>query len=510
MKMQIEDLMDLYVGEDAAELGERLPPLPEPGKGRRKPVVPRKKHSHVRRTVGIAASILIVLGIAGALMLGFGNRQAGSTLAPGETPPNVSQWGVIPSEEPDSASESEQEAAQSDVDMQLEADMINPVLMEGVSSDYIEYSLNRCQGNLFFDGKQYYTLRDGQIVPTEVQTIHIDFYAYGDWDLYIDYIIDQDGNLALRDRSQNDVYFYVKPVSGSSDTLRVTVRRLEQSHVENCDYPVFYNIETGEIMDPLANVPELFDYGDMSIAQISPDMRWAMVHTFEYEEDGDSYFQTGGDNYLCNLEDGAMVRVHDLLPIDENWGFYPSDMDQTNAFWGSDDTLYVWLYEQMEDSVLAEDDKIWLAAYDPEERTLRYAKRCINSTSTIIYTEGRDYIGNYGDFYNYNNVPQTGILVTDAQDGSQWRMKDIFLGGHSAEIPNRMVFEGSDVSVYLVDEVDKGYVCLNDLLTMPEEMIEAITLQSENFLCIYTERGCYCYVIPDDLSFEPLIQVQVS
>ena len=69
MKMQIEDLMDLYVGEDAAELGERLPPLPEPGKGNRKPVVPRKKHSHVRRTVGIAASILIVLGIAGALML---------------------------------------------------------------------------------------------------------------------------------------------------------------------------------------------------------------------------------------------------------------------------------------------------------------------------------------------------------------------------------------------------------------------------------------------------------
>lgn len=32
MKMQIEDLMDLYVGEDAAELGERLPPLRNPEK----------------------------------------------------------------------------------------------------------------------------------------------------------------------------------------------------------------------------------------------------------------------------------------------------------------------------------------------------------------------------------------------------------------------------------------------------------------------------------------------
>ena len=160
MKMQIEDLMDLYVGEDAADLGERLPPLPEPGKGRRKPVVLRKKYSHVRRTVGIAASILIVLGIAGALMLGFGNRQAGSTLAPGEAPPSVSQWGVIPSEEPDSVPSSVEETAESAMDVQGEEATSDYLLFENVSSDYEDRFLNRCQGNLFFDGKQDYTLRD--------------------------------------------------------------------------------------------------------------------------------------------------------------------------------------------------------------------------------------------------------------------------------------------------------------------------------------------------------------
>ena len=319
MKMQIEDLMDLYVGEDAADLGERLPPLPEPGKGRRKPVVLRKKYSHVRRTVGIAASILIVLGIAGALMLGFGNRQAGSTLAPGEAPPSVSQWGVIPSEEPDSVPSSVEETAESAMDVQGEEATSDYLLFENVSSDYEDRFLNRCQGNLFFDGKQYYTLRDGQIVPTEVQTIHIDFYAYGDWDLSIDYIIDQNGNLALRDRSQNDVYFYVEPVSGSSDTLRITVRRLEQSHVENCDYPVFYNIETGETMDPLANVPELFDHGDPSVIQVSPSRRWALVDCFEYVEDGDSYFQTGHNEYLCNLETGSMVLLEDAMYTCPPW-----------------------------------------------------------------------------------------------------------------------------------------------------------------------------------------------
>lgn len=494
MKMQIEDLMDLYVGEDAAELGERLPPLPEPGKGRRKPAVPRKKYSHVRRTVGIAASILIVLGIAGALMLGFGNRQAGSTLAPGETPPNVSQWGVVPSQGPDSASESEQEAAQSDVDMQPEADKINPVLMEGVSSDYIEYSLNRCQGNLFFDGKQYYTLLDGQIVPTEVQTIHIDFYAYGDWDLYIDYIIDQDGNLALRDRSQNDVYFYVEPVSGSSDTLRITVRRLEQSHVENCDYPVFYNIETGEIMDPLANVPELFDYGDPSSILVSPSRRWALVDCFEYVEDGDSYFQTGHNEYLCDLETGSMVLLEDAMYTDDM-----QNLELTNAFWGSDDTLYVWFSER----TALEEDAYWMTAYVPESGMRGELHRCLNDPHNI-HTEARDYLG---EFYDAGGLLY--LLVTDAANGTQWTLTDVDLNGSTccSEVPNRLVLAVSD-QVYLVDEVDKGYVCLNDILTMPEEMIEAITLQTENLLCIYTERGCYCYVLPEITETTPLTQWQ--
>mgnify|MGYP002766940928 FL=1 len=494
MKMQIEDLMDLYVGEDAAELGERLPPLPEPGKGNRKPVVPRKKHSHVRRTVGIAASILIVLGIAGALMLGFGNWQAGSTLAPGETPPAVSQWGVVPSQGPDSASESEQEAAQSDVDMQPEADKINPVLMEGVSSDYIDRSLNRCQGNLFFDGKQYYTLRDGQIVPTEVQTIHIDFYAYGDWNFFMDYIIAEDGSIALRDCSQNDIYFRISRIPGCSDTVMVTVRRVEESHVENCDYPVFYNIETGEIMDPLANVPELFDYGDPSSILVSPSRRWALLDCFEYVEDGDSYFQTGHNEYLCDLETGSMVLLADAMQLDET-----QNLQEENAFWGSDDTLYVWFSEQTGE----ENVPYWIAAYTPESGTLRYLNRCLNDPHNI-HTEARDYLG---EFYDAGGLLY--LLVTDAANGTQWTLTDVDLNGSTccSEVPNRLVLAVRD-RVYLVDEVEKGYVCLNDLLAMPEEMIDAITLQSENFLCIYTERGCYCYVLPEITETTPLTQWQ--
>lgn len=378
--------------------------------------------------------------------------------------------------------------------MQPEADKINPVLMEGVSSDYIEYSLNRCQGNLFFDGKQYYTLRDGQIVPTEVQTIHIDFYAYGDWNFSMDYIIAEDGSIALRDCSQNDIYFRISRIPGSSDTVMVTVRRVEESHVENCDYPVFYNIETGEIMDPLANVPELFDYGDPSSILVSPSRRWALVDCFEYVEDGDSYMQTGHNEYLCNLETGSMVLLADAMQLDET-----QNLQEENAFWGSDDTLYVWFSEQTGE----ENVPYWIAAYTPESGTLRYLNRCLNDPHNI-HTEARDYLG---EFYDAGGLLY--LLVTDAANGTQWTLTDVDLNGSTccSEVPNRLVLAVGD-RVYLVDEVEKGYVCLNDLLAMPEEMIEAITLQSENFLCIYTERGCYCYVLTEITETTPLTQWQ--
>ncbi len=496
MKMQIEDLMDLYVGEDAAELGERLPPLPEPGKGNRKPVVPMKKRSHVRRTVGIAASILIVLGIAGALMLGFGNRQTGSTLAPGETPPSVSQWGVIPSEEPDSSPSSVEETAESAVETETEEAMQDYLLFEGMSTDSIERSLISCQGNLFYDGIRYYTVRDGQLISTEAQNIDINFYAYGDWNFSMDYIIAEDGSIALRDCSQNDNYFRISRIPGSSDTVMVTVRRLEETHVENCNYPVFYNIETGEIMDPMANVPELFDYGDPSLL-VSSSRRWALAHCFEYVEDGDSYMQTGDNKYLCNLENGSMVLLEDAMYTDDM-----QNLESINTFWGSDDTLYVWLQERQDSDAIGEKPNIWLAAYVPESGTLRYLKRCPDSPYSF-QTDARDYIGDL-----YENEAGVSVLVTDAMDGSQWQIPDVYLGSCYDEIPNRMVLDGTDGKVYLVDEAEKNYTCLNDVLTLPEEELLVISLQSENLLCIYTERGCYCYVIPENLEMHPLAQWQ--
>ena len=505
MKMQIEDLMDLYVGEDAAELGERLPPLPEPGKGHRKPVVPMKKRSHIRRTVGIAASILIVLGVAGALMLGFGNRQTGSTLAPGETPPNVSQWGVIPSEEPDSVPSSVEDSEVTPEVSQVEENTtlpstepaettdvpVTPDIMPLISVSAQAEDNWKCDGNLLYADGQYYTAVGEEIQPVEPTTVHIDFYAYGDWDFYIDYIHDQNGNIALRDRSENDIYFRVSRWHGSKDTVKVTVRRVDQGITDNSNYPVFYHLDTGELSDPLANVPELYDHGQVSDIEVSDDLRWGLASIYS-----DGYYEY----YLCNLESGEMVALSDCLAP-----YYPAELLEyeihfSSVFWGIDGTLYAWINGSGSDGTF----KKWLMAYEPDTDTLRY---CRESTSSA--GGGMDYGQEFIHTFEAGRA-----VITACGDGSQWSPDGIktenFSGNYWDETDNRMVFQAGDGNLYLVDDTTLSWVNLSRFLSLPEDEIISVMFPDDDFLCVYTQNGVYGYVIPDNLPSEPLTQVNVS
>ncbi len=503
MKMQIEDLMDLYIGEDAAELGDRLPPLPELGQTRRKPSAPIQKRSHIRGVLGLAASVLIVLAVAGALVLGFGNRQTGSTLAPGETPPNVSQWGIVPSESPSSEESSEMTSEISTAeqtedaaipstepaettDVPLTPDIVPQLTASARAEDNWE-----CDGNLLYADGQYYTAVDGEIQPVEPTTVHIDFYAYGDWDFYIDYIHDQDGNIALRDRSENDIYFRVSPWPGSKDTVKVTIRRVEKTITDNSNYPVFYHLDTGEISDPLANVPELYDHGQVSDVQVSDDLRWGLAAVYS-----DGYYEY----YLCNLESGEMAALSDCLAP-----YYPAELLEneihfTSVFWGIDGTVYAWINGRGSDGTF----KKWLMAYEPDTDTLRY---CRESTSSA--GGGMDYGREFVHTFEAGRA-----VITACGDGSQWSLDGIktenFSGNYWDETDNRMVFQAGDGNLYLVDDTTLSWMNLSHFLSLPEDEIIAVLLPDNDFLCVYTQNGVYGYVIPDNLPSEPLVAVEVS
>lgn len=505
MKRNIVDLMDLYVGKDAVRLAEEFP-IPdisnasvEPD-GRLRPL-PRKL-AHPYRWAAVAASVLLVLGIAGAMLLRlYLGSSAPDTLAPAE--PAQTEWGYgAPSPAvtmPALPESSEDAQPDSRLDVNGETEPA-PVLQ--ISQVEYDDTSQPCYGNLFYDGNQYYTRRNGLVTPAEVEQLHIDFHAYGDWDLNIDYLIAEDGTLALRDRSENEYYFHVEPVYGSGDTLRITVRRLEHCHVENCDYTVFYNIRTGETLDPLANVPTLFDYGDPGVTLISPDLHWALVRVFGYVETDTSYMQTGVGFYLCDLQNGTMERVDNLLPTDESQNLDLGAMDVQNAFWGTDSTLYVWLYQSAHQDTVSSEDQIWLAAYVPGDWSLCYVRRVLN-WETSIREDGRDYLGNF-----YDRVKDIGVLVTDAAAGTQWQLVEPAYDTCWSEVPNWMLFV-SNQQVYLVDEAEHRYACLSDILLLPEgEEINAVELMTGDFLCVYTDSCCTLCAVPEEteLEWQPLTE----
>lgn len=498
MKMQIVDLMDLYVGEDAAELGDRLPPLPEIGQQRGKPSVPMKKSPRFRKTLGLAASILIVLGIAGALFLGLGSGKTGdNTLSPGEEPPAVTQWGTVPSESPSSeessemtpevspAGQTEHTTIPSTAPAENTDVLLTPDIMPQLTASAQAEDNWNCEGNLLYAGGQYYTAVDGEIQPVEPTTVHIDFYAYGDWDFYIDYIHDQDGNLALRDRSENDIYFRVTRWPGSRDTVKVSIRRVEKGITDNSNYPVFYHLDTGELSDPLANVPELYDHGNVSDVQVSDDLRWGLAAIYS-----NGFFEY----YLCNLESGEMVALSDCLTP-----YYPSEIPEneiqfSSVFWGIDGTLYAWIYGSGSDGTFKE----WLMAYEPDTDTLRY---CRDSTSNA--GGGMDYGREF-----VHTFEASACVITACADGSQWTLDGIKtekLGGSNwDETDQRMVFQGDDGNLYLIDDTTLSWVNLSHFLSLPEDEIISVMLPDNDFLCVYTQNGVYGYVIPDDLPSETL------
>ena len=504
MKMQLEDLMDLYIGEDAAELGDRLPPLPEIGQTRRKPSAPIKRHSHIRSVLGLAASVLIVLGVAGALFFGLGNgKTGGTTLSPGESQPAVSQWGIVPSESPapeesremtpevSSAEQTEDTLIPATEPAEITDVPVTPDIMPQITVSAQAEDNLKCEGNLLYADGQYYTAVDGEIQSVEPTTVHIDFYAYGDWDFYIDYIHDQNGNIALRDRSENDIYFRVSRWPGSKDTVKVTIRRVEKTITDNSNYPVFYHLDTGEISDPLANVPELYDHGQVSDVQVSDDLRWGLATVYS-----DGYYEY----YLCNLESGEMVALSDyLIP------YYPSEIPENeihfvSAFWGVDGTVYAWINGRESDGTFKE----WLMAYEPDTDTLRY---CRESTSNA--GGGMDYGQEFIHTFEAGRA-----VITVCGDGSQWSLDGIktenFSGNYWDETHNRMVFQAGDGNLYLVDDTTLSWMNLSHFLSLPEDAIINVMLPDNDFLCVYTQNGVYGYVIPDNLPSEPLVAVEVS
>lgn len=507
MKIRIVDLMDHYYGDTG-----KLDAPRARGTAPKTQFAPRGPH----RALLMAAVLLLVVTGGVALGLGLGRTPNGAeALTEGGSAAEsiqemqsaqeaVSVQETLPSELSGIVPEIEnqQAAPEGMVQAGIRAQVIDGAYDIGATS---------CEGNLLYVGGSYYTMTENGPEPVEVQNLTTTVELYGTWNVSLDYAV-IDGELCFRTlkRPNNFDSATAYVLKGSSDTVMLMIFRQDMAIVDRCSYMFFYNIFTGEITDPLANVPELFDHGSMSSVRFNNSCTRALVHYYGVDdmEQGDNY------TYVCDLATGEMQRVSTLLepylPEDEADGtvWYENSM----AMWADDDTLLLWQVrsvpqgniEEMTDKEILEQDpwdrSVWLFAYNVAAGELQYMKQNVDMQPMNMGT------GDFGNRYlHYCEYDPTRFRIVNAYTGEAYTV-DMSVGSPSGNdwscSESKWIIRDGN-AICLVDDTQMAWTDLGAELAWPEEAVNYVHLVTDDWLCLMTETQVYCYRIPDDLSMTP-------
>lgn len=401
-------------------------------------------------------------------------------------------------------------------------------IIHGEESDTSYY----CYGNLLCVGSAYYTMTDNGPVPLETKNLHTTVELYGTWEVDIDYAF-VDGELVLHNNTSTARYTIVdgqeieeteyfaqygewpetvyepsvavaSPVEGSTDTVMLQIIR-QDAVVSGLSYPFFYNILTGEISDPLSNVPKLFQHTYFSGFVFNSSRTRALVTTstaVESPVDG----SIGPGNkvvYVCDLTTGTMTDIRNFLDASI------SELDNPNAkiqmssqnVWADDDTFLCWVLV----SASQEDDSntpyYSMYSYNLSTGTLNYCRSPVGTPSRVenfnqqrIYEISEDNSG-------------LSLQLLDSASGETYDVSEIAEGlGLVEAVKTRALLRAEDGTLYIVDAEQKSWANLTDQLSPPEETIVHTQLVTDEWLCLSTEDQVYCYHIPSDIPMTPLTQ----
>jgi hypothetical protein len=282
----------------------------------------------------------------------------------------------------------------------------------------------------------------------------------------------------------------------------LTIRLLDQSIVENCNYSLFYDLATGEIYDPLGNVPDLFSYGNMALVSFNTALTRGIVEVFgiAYLADGDPYVD-GSMTYICDTETGEMWSLEDRMAQ-----FLPEDTDDgtiyavsgSGCLWADDDTLLFWITERTPNGD-DWDSTMWLCSYDCSTETLNYSRRGVAYAGWIQDGSCPYLVANIEGTSNFE--------VTDTATGACYVFQQDFSACDwysYSYTDDRVLFYSTDLEFYLVDAPSHSYA---ELPCSPEQLpddIERTYLMTDDWICIRTDTQLYFYRIPEELAWTEL------
>lgn len=502
MKIRIIDLMDHYYG-DGVKLD--MPKTDaEHQNASASTHVPKRR---MQKPLLIAAALLLVVTAGVTVPFALSRTVTGNALSEGKTavesvldtlPPQ------LPSSIPaaisnDSSQEDTQSTSQPTTQPQSQVTPMNApfsYVIEGtVALNDQLCPATTCEGNLLYVDSTYYTMTENGPETVAVQTLDTTIDLYGTWKLRLDYAV-IDGELAFRnlDAKAGNGVATAELVGGSADTVLLTLMRTDKNLGADCYYQVLYNIETSEIKDPLAKVPDLFDHGDFDTVQFNSDFTRAIVRTYFLGEQDGVYIPAEDNFYICDLTTGQMQSAAEVVGIEENW---------CDSAWADDDTMLVWSQDRDPET------SVHTNLYSYNAKTKTAGGRLRNEeiyeqypAFDPLYIHSYQFtddlrISPYGlTCPNYYSGSTSPLLFADSWDTAGDRVI-IAAGNTSLDEPD------NSLTIYLHDDSAVAWARLSDYVELPpedeEEPLLCVRFVSEDWFCLISAEHVYCYRIPDDL-----------
>lgn len=401
-----------------------------------------------------------------------------------------------------------------------ESSVSSPSTSQSASAD-----ITHCNNNLYTMDGAYWILTDTGLKQLELTNLHTTVDLYGTWEIDLDYAI-VDGKLVFHNNVSTESYAiyngeiltaseyhdggmsavygqlewvnpsvaYALPIEDSSDTVLLQVYREDNSSEEKCAYTFLYNILTGEIQDPLANIPELFDHGSFCNATYNDSFTYAIVKTLE---DGTMH------SYICDLIHGTMTSLLDIasgcIPEFDN----PNSVSdiQSTCYWSGENNLLFYVVEQIPNETDGShlDNGAYNTGFD----------YCYYLTSYNLTTNTWNYQVNLGQvepvdndlsgvYLHFWNTERNLFRFIDTETGLFYDF-NIDLTEYSMYTGEAIVLFWNNTQFYLLDEASPGWTILDDDL-VPRTPDTWVRLLTDAWILLTEDEQAELIQIPKDLS----------
>jgi len=262
------------------------------------------------------------------------------------------------------------------------------------------------------------------------------------------------------------------------------------------NYVFLYNVVTGAVTDPLANVPGLFAYGICMDFVLNDAATRAVVevYTDTKAEDFIGY-------YVCDLTTGEMTPIGDIAAAyfpETQGGRTILGSDYGNFRWTDDDTLAF--------SISVGGDNVWLCGCNLASESVLYQKKVSGyvfgggSNRYVPIVQGSSAPEEIGNQYGFWDKATGQTYYFDGLSFTS------YFCSFSVDDRHALVM-GEAPKLYWVDLEQMAWADLSDTVSTLTDggSYETLSLLGSDWLCLTTtDETILFYHIPEELSMTPL------